>query len=492
MKSRLFLMILAGIGLVCATIGQTPEQLKRASELFKKATADYTAGRNDAAISGYSEYLKIRPNVATGWYNRGLAYRQKAEAAMSRADFEKAIADFSQAIKLDPKDADFWLYRGHVRLRLIPVDFAKQVPAAIADYTEVIKLRPTSAAGYTGRAQAYEESNRSVEAMADLNKALQLDPNDYVALYTRGKLYTFEKNYASARADLEKAIQLNPNYSAAKSQLSYVNSQSSQAPAAVTAKPQIPTKTPSAAASFVTTVADPSVGFKLADDAEKAGDYRKVIDTVNKALPLIAMKSENVPAKDLESFVYLDLLRKRAKAYLMLKRYTDAIDAHKKSMLAAMDNMNYFNERANQEMDRDKGGSGAGAIMAGVQTTTSRIICRSSFDAANEFVNTIERERPNDLSMQLSTGILMGSIREMCAISSHMDGSFKHSRIYSYMGASLKAEQLNAAIERYTEAINYSQIFRPAYVARAKAYRELGRIDLALADEKKASELPVK
>jgi len=48
------------------------------------------------------------------------------------------------------------------------------------------------------------------------------------------------------------------------------------------------------------------------------------------------------------------------------------------------------------------------------------------------------------------------------------------------------------AIERYSEAINYLKVFRPAYVARAKAYRELGRTDLAIADEQKAATLPVR
>jgi len=471
---------------------QPADQLRRASELFKQANESYSNSRYDDAIAKYSEYIKIRPTVATGWYNRGLAYRQKAEAAMSRPDFDQALADFSQAIKLDPKDADFWLYRAHVRLRLIPVDFARQVPAAIADYSEVIKRRPTSASGYTGRAQAYQESNRTVEAMADLNRALQLDPNDYIALYTRGKIHSFDNRYAAARADLEKAIRLYPQYESAKSHLAYVNSSdpSRKNTAAASTPPTASTK-PVATTSSAATTDYYRDGFKLADDAEKAGDHRKVIDTVTKTLPTIPMRSKGVPAKDIDTFLYLDLLRKRAKAFLAQKLYKEAQDAYVQATMEAADNMNAFNEKANQEARSDKG-SGGGAIMATVQTASSKIVCKSTFTAVGEWGDIIERDRPNDIAMKLTMSLMMATMREMCAHSYYMDGVFEEMRASSYFGAQIKTKQLNTAIERYTEAIGYLKVFRPAYVARAKTYRELGRIDLAIADEKKASELPVK
>lgn len=412
---------------------------------------------------------------------------------MSRSDFEKALADFSQAIKLDPKDADFWLHRGHVRLRLIPVDFAKQVPAAIADYTEVIKRKPTSAAGYTGRAQVYEESNRTVEAMDDLNKALQLDPNDYIALYTRGKLHSSDKRFAAARADLEKAIRLNPQYEVAKSYLNYVNSNdlgrkttvAVNTPLATPAKPVATTSAPTTTATNYY-----NDGPKLADEAAKAGDHRKVIEIVTKTLPTIAMRSNGVPAKDLDAFVYLDLLRKRAKAYLALKLYNEAKVEYVRVATDALDNMNAYNTQASKAMESDKG-SGGGAIMATVHTTSSTIICKSTFAAIGEWGDTLGRERPSDMAMQLTASFMMAATREICATSYYMHGLFEEAKGYSYAGAQRKTSLLNTAIERYTEAIKYMNILRPAYVARAKTYRELGRIDLALADEKKASELPV-
>ncbi len=473
-------------------VAQPADQLKRASELFKSGVDKYQKGQYDAAIVDYTEYLKIRPGVATAWFNRALAYKQRADATTSKQDYERADADFTQAIKLNPRDADYWLNRGFVRLRLILVDFKRYVPLAIADFSQAIKLKPTLSDAYTGRAQAYDESNRQAEALADANKALRLNPNDYVAFYVRGRQYTFNKNYAAARADLEKALKLYPNYAAAKSQLNYVISESAKGPVATTAKPPVSTKpTPTASASQNSTINDAGTGFKLAEDAEKIRDYRKVIDIVTKTLPLIPMRSEGIPAKDFDEFVYLDLLRKRAKAYLALKQYKEAQDEYGRVVTQSIKSMNHHNATANDEMRKDMG-SGSGAIMATVQTAASTIICKSTFTAVSDWLDILARERPNDLELRLTSGIYMATIREACAMTFVMDGSFEEAKAYGYFGASIKTKQLTTAIERYTTAIQYLQVYRDAYVARAKAYRALGRNDLALADEQKAATLPVK
>lgn len=490
MKKYLVLPILIFV-LNTAVGAQPTDQLKRASQLFDQGLDHYRNNRYDAAIASYTEYLKIRPTVAVAWYNRGLAYKQKADAAMSRPDYERALADLSRAVELEPKDADAWLNRGFVRLKLVPVDFNKQVRLALVDFSGAIKLKPNLSDAYTGRAQVYEESNRQAEAMADANKALRLNPHDYVALYIRGKLHTNAKNYAAARNDLEKAIKLYPDYFAAKSQLSYVNSEVAKPTVTATVKPPITTKTPAVISPPSTAITDASVGFKLADDAEKAGDYRKVIDAVTKTLPLIAMESEGLPSKDLEEFVYLDLLRKRAKAYLVLKQYKEAEDEYALAVLHAIKNMNRHNARANNELRKDMG-SGGGAIMATVQTASSKIICNSTFTAVSEWSDTLERQQSNDMTLRFAAGIYMATIRESCATTFVLDGGFEEVKAYGYFGSPIKTKQFNTAIERYTTAIQYLKVYRPAYVARAKAYRELGRNDLALADEQKAAQLPVK
>lgn len=485
-------LVFALLVFACAAVAQPPEKLARANEYWKKGVEAYNAQQHDTAIANFNEYLKIRPDAAAGWYNRGISYFERATNAPLEKDYRQSIADLTQAIKLDPKKADHWLMRGRSYQKLIAIDFKPSSTAAIADFTQALRLTPNYFDAVSFRGQVYYEIGLYDKALLDLSAAIKLKPGDAVPYYYRGKIYGYQKKYAASRTDIEKALKIYPKYEVAKIYLEYINAEAKKAQPTKPTKPPVATKTPVVSKPVETPIADVGDGYKRAEAAEKAGDHSKVIDTVNKTLLFVPMRSENVPAKDLDTFAYLDLLKKKAKAHLSLKQFKEASDAHTKATLSATDNINHYNELANQEAKRDMGGSGGGVIMASVKMASSTIICRSTFDSVSEWLATVKRERPNDMSMQLSAGVLMGAVREICAMTFHMDGMFEEMMISTYGGAHIKTKQLNKAIERFTEAIKYMQAFRPAYVSRAKAYRELGRVDLALADDQKAATLPVR
>jgi tetratricopeptide (TPR) repeat protein len=82
---------------------------------------------------------------------RGHAYNQQDKR-------DSAIADYSEAIKIDPKDADFFLFGGLVYRSKGLYD------RAVADFDEPIRLDPSFGAAHDHRAETVALMNKLVEA----------------------------------------------------------------------------------------------------------------------------------------------------------------------------------------------------------------------------------------------------------------------------------------------------------------------------------------
>ena len=72
---------------------------------------------------------EAKENVAIAFYNRAVAHENKDR-------YDLAIADYSEAIRLNPNDADFYLYRGIDRQRM------GDTAGAEADIAEAKRLNP--------------------------------------------------------------------------------------------------------------------------------------------------------------------------------------------------------------------------------------------------------------------------------------------------------------------------------------------------------------
>jgi tetratricopeptide (TPR) repeat protein len=87
--------------------------------------------------------------------------------------------------------------------------------AALADYSNAIRLAPDYAPAYYGRANLRAETGDVKGALTDYTQALQLSPNYTLAYYYRGGIYAEQGNFGKAIADYDRALQRNPTLSVA-------------------------------------------------------------------------------------------------------------------------------------------------------------------------------------------------------------------------------------------------------------------------------------
>src|SRR5690349_6555176 len=70
-----------------------------AKEFFYLGNDAYQKNDYDAAVSNYTEAIRLSPD-------RGVAYFSRGQAYFAKSDLDHAIADFTQAIKLGFNNAE--------------------------------------------------------------------------------------------------------------------------------------------------------------------------------------------------------------------------------------------------------------------------------------------------------------------------------------------------------------------------------------------------
>ena len=145
--------------------------------------------------------LLLLPSVAAGADATNEAL-QKGKASSDKGDYDAAIAAFSELIRLDPKNAEAYFYRGWT------YECKGDHDKAIADCSEAIRLKPGYADAYSGRAFAFTMKGDRHEAIADYSEVIRLNTKDAKAYYNRGIVYVKEGEYDKAIADLTEAIRL--------------------------------------------------------------------------------------------------------------------------------------------------------------------------------------------------------------------------------------------------------------------------------------------
>ncbi|HRF98189.1 MAG TPA: tetratricopeptide repeat protein, partial [Aggregatilineales bacterium] len=89
------------------------------------------------------------------------------------------IADFTEAIRLNPQDAGAYNNRGYAYL------YQKQYPLALDDFTSALDLNPQGANLYDSLGDYYLHIGDYDNAIANFDKALAINPDLNVARKNR-------------------------------------------------------------------------------------------------------------------------------------------------------------------------------------------------------------------------------------------------------------------------------------------------------------------
>ncbi len=172
----------------------------------ERAALYLSKGDFGKAIEDYTELIRLQPEDAEAYCSRGKAYAEKGE-------YEKAAEDYKEALALDPDFVE--AHRG----RAAACEKKGDLDGAIDEYLKLIELLPEAEAEelepklvefYKARAKARAEVGDRDKAVADLSEVLRLRPKDTEARRDRAKLYDATGASDQAIADYTEAIRWEP------------------------------------------------------------------------------------------------------------------------------------------------------------------------------------------------------------------------------------------------------------------------------------------
>jgi tetratricopeptide (TPR) repeat protein len=149
----------------------------------------------DERLRFYNEAIRLRPDNASAFNNRGNARREKG-------DLEGALQDFNEAIRLKPD------YPYALNNRGIARHDKGDLEGALQDYNEAIRLDPDYANAFNNRGLARRDKGDVEGALLDYNEAIRLDPGYAKAFNNRGLTRRDKGDVEGALQDFNEAIRL--------------------------------------------------------------------------------------------------------------------------------------------------------------------------------------------------------------------------------------------------------------------------------------------
>ena len=156
----------------------------------------------DEKLRFYSQAIRLKPDYAEAFNNRGVGRKKKG-------DLEGALEDFDGAIRLKPDYADAFFNRGVTRYD------KSDLEGAVRDYDEALRLKPDYAFAFNNRGNARKAKGDLEGALKDYDEAIRLEPDFADAFNNRGNARKAKGDLEGALKDYDEAIRLKPDYALA-------------------------------------------------------------------------------------------------------------------------------------------------------------------------------------------------------------------------------------------------------------------------------------
>ncbi|HUN54657.1 MAG TPA: tetratricopeptide repeat protein [Smithella sp.] len=199
------IMTIIFIALIFYAIVHKPAENKIASEATDITTEDVAppaAGTNP--VLSASERQSAATSESAAINSAYELFKKALEICPGPkcANPQKAIEYLDQAIKIKPNFAGAYNNRGNAYCDL------GQYQRALEDFNEAIRIKPDYALSYGNRGVVYGNLGQNKRALEDYNNAIRLDPNFANAFVNRGAAYLSSGNKELGCADAQKACNL--------------------------------------------------------------------------------------------------------------------------------------------------------------------------------------------------------------------------------------------------------------------------------------------
>ena len=152
----------------------------------------------DEAIKHFDISIKLNPNFAASFGNKGIAHAEKGQ-------YQEAINNYDKAINLKEKNFDAYLNKG------IALKNIYKYNDALKHYDFCIKVNPRNPRIYINLGNLFLKQKNFKEALKFYDRAISLRDEFAEAYYNRGETNQQIRNYKQAIKDYAKALKINNN-----------------------------------------------------------------------------------------------------------------------------------------------------------------------------------------------------------------------------------------------------------------------------------------